>query len=199
MSLKDEEIDSERGVIKEEWRTRQSGGMRVLEQALPTMFNKSKYADRLPIGKMDIVENFDYKALRDFYHDWYRTDLQAIAVVGDINVDEIEQKIIKLFSAIPAVENPKERFLVDIQDNDEMGYNLALDKEVTTARISFGINHPISVEKNTVAYLKESLITSISTSLISARLRELSQKPEASFLGAYVGYGNLYRHFLPLV
>ncbi len=191
--LTDEEIDSERGVIKEEWRTSQSGGMRVLVQALPTMFNNSKYAERLPIGRMDIVENFDYKALRDFYHDWYRTDLQAIAVVGDINVEEIEQKIIKLFSTIPAVKNPKERFLVDIPDNDEMGYNLALDKEVTTARISFGINHPSSIEKNTVGYLKESLITGVCTSLISARLRELAQKPEASFLGAYISYGNLAR------
>ena len=97
--LTEEEIDAERGVIKEEWRTRQSGGMRVLKQSLPTMFNNSKYSKRLPIGLMDIVEKFDYKALRDFYHDWYRTDLQAIAVVGDIDEEEIEQKIIDLFSS----------------------------------------------------------------------------------------------------
>ena len=78
--------------MKEEWRTRQSGGMRVLQQTIGTMFNNSIYSERLPIGKMDIVEGFEYSALRDFYYDWYRTDLQAIAIIGDVNVDEIEQK-----------------------------------------------------------------------------------------------------------
>lgn len=92
LSLTEEEIDAERGVIKEEWRTGQNGQRRVLEASLPTIFNHSKYAKRIPIGLMDIVENFEYKALRDFYHDWYRTDLQAIAIVGDINVEEIEKK-----------------------------------------------------------------------------------------------------------
>ena len=90
--LKEEEIDAERGVIKEEWRARQNGRMRLFQTSLPTTFNNSKYANRLPIGLMNIVESFDYKALRDFYHDWYRTDLQAIAIIGDVNVDEIEQK-----------------------------------------------------------------------------------------------------------
>lgn len=191
--LTDSEIDAERGVIKEEWRTGQSGGMRVLKQALPTMFNNSKYARRLPIGLMEIVENFDYKALRDFYRNWYRTDLQAIAVVGDIDVEDIEQKIIKLFSSIEAIESPMERFLVHIPDNKDLLYNLAMDKEVTTASISFSINHPVTLDKSNVAYLKESLITSVCTSLISARLREISQKPEASFLRAYVGFGKLVR------
>lgn len=110
LSLTEEEIDSERGVIKEEWRTRQNGGMRVLQQTIGTMFNNSIYSERLPIGKMDIVEGFEYKALRDFYHDWYRTDLQAIAVIGDINIDEIEAKIISLFSSIPAVKKPGTSF-----------------------------------------------------------------------------------------
>jgi zinc protease len=191
--LTEEEIDAERGVIKEEWRATQSGGMRVLKKSLPTLFNNSIYSKRLPIGLMEIVENFDYKALRDFYRDWYRTDLQAIAVVGDIDVEEVEQKIIDLFSNIESVENPKDRFFVNIPDNKELLYNLAMDKEVTTARISFSINHPRVLDKSSVGYLKESLITGVCTSLISARLRELSQKPEASFLAAYVGYGKQVR------
>lgn len=74
--LTDEEIDAERGVIKEEWRTRQSGQMRILQQSIETMFGGSKYAKRIPIGDMDVIENFEYKALRDFYHDWYRTDFR---------------------------------------------------------------------------------------------------------------------------
>ena len=80
--LTDEEIDAERGVIKEEWRSRQNGQMRLYSTSLPITFNNSKYAYRLPIGLMSVVEEFEYKALRDFYHDWYRTDLQAIAIVG---------------------------------------------------------------------------------------------------------------------
>lgn len=189
--LTEEEIDAERGVIKEEWRTRQSGRMRIYKQTLPTLFNESLYASRMPIGLMDIVENFDYKALRDFYHDWYRTDLQAIAVVGDFDIDEMESKIKNLFSDIPAVEDPIERFVVEIPDNDEMLYALAMDDEVTTSNISFGINHPKSLEDQTVNDLKESLLKAMATGMLNARLQEEIQKPDATFLGAYIGYGKL--------
>ncbi|MCL5244833.1 insulinase family protein [Cellulophaga sp. 20_2_10] len=186
--LTDEEIDAERGVIKEEWRTRQNGGMRILQQSLPVMFNNSKYSNRLPIGLMDVVDNFEYKALRDFYHDWYRTDLQAIAIVGDINVDEIEQKIKDKFSKIPAVKNPKERFSVEIPGNKEMLYNIAMDEEVSTASISFSINHPKKIKDQTIGDLKESLLKGMATSMLSTRLNEIRQQPDATFLGARVGF-----------
>ncbi|WP_299672098.1 pitrilysin family protein [uncultured Polaribacter sp.] len=186
--LTEEEIDAERGVIKEEWRTRQSGGMRILKQSLPTMFNNSKYAKRMPIGQMDIIDNFEYKALRDFYHDWYRTDLQAIAIIGDIDAEDIEQKIIHLFANIPAIENPKERFIVDIPDNDNLLYSLALDEEVTTASITFGIRHPKSSNYKTVADLKNSLLNNMVTNMLSTRLSEITQKPKAPFLGVRIAY-----------
>ena len=186
--LTDKEIDAERGVIKEEWRTRQSGRMRILQQSLSVVFNNSKYSNRLPIGQMNVVDNFKYKALRDFYHDWYRTDLQAIAIVGDINVDEIENRIKEKFSGIPAVKNPKERFIVEIPDNKEMLYNMATDKEVSTSNISFSINHPKSLKAQTVADLKESLLNAMATSMLSARLNEIRQKPDAKFLSAGVRY-----------
>jgi len=193
LSLTDTEIDAERGVIKEEWRTRQSGGMRILQQNIGTMFNNTVYAKRLPIGSMDVVDHFEYKALRDFYHDWYRTDLQAIAIVGDIDVDEIEKKIIKQFSKIPAVKNERKRFVVEIPENEELIYSLAKDKEVTTSQISFGIRHPKSLKDETVADLKNSLLNSMVTSMLSTRLREISQKPDAPFLGAGIGYSSLSR------
>ncbi|WP_111309631.1 M16 family metallopeptidase [Confluentibacter sediminis] len=191
--LTDEEIDAERGVIKEEWRTRQNGQMRLNKKSLPIAYNHSKYADRLPIGLMSIVENFEYKALRDFYHDWYRTDLQAIAVIGDVNVDEVEKKIIEKFSEIPAVENPRERFVVDIPENDGMLFNLGMDPEVSSASISFGIRHKKSVESNTIADLKQQLLESMTINMLSARISEVSQKPEATFLGAGVTYGSMSR------
>jgi zinc protease len=193
LSLTDEEIDSERGVIKEEWRTRQSGGMRVLQQTIGTSFNNSIYAERLPIGKMDIVEGFEYKALRDFYHDWYRTDLQAIAIIGDVNVDEIEQKIKTLFSTIPAVKDPIERVEVRIPDNDELIYAMGMDKEVTTSNISFGIRHDKSLKNQTIADLKENLLNGIVTSIISTRLNEINQKPDSPLLYAAVNYGSMSR------
>lgn len=188
--LTDEEIDAERGVIKEEWRTRQNGGMRILQKSLKTKFNNSKYTYRMPIGLMDIVENFEYKALRDFYHDWYRTDLQAIAIVGDFNVAEMERKIIEKFSKIPAVENPLERVVVSIPDNEEFMFEMAMDDEIATSSITFNIRHNKSIKDATVADLKEGLINSMITSMFSTRISELSQDPAATFVGARVGFQN---------
>ncbi|WP_111709909.1 M16 family metallopeptidase [Lutibacter citreus] len=188
--LTDEEIDAERGVIKEEWRTRQNGQMRIIEQNIGTMFNHSKYANRLPIGLMDIVDNFEYKALRDFYHDWYRTDLQAIAIIGDVNVDEIEEKIKSQFSKIPAINNPIERIIVSIPDNAEMDFSIAMDKEVATAQLKFSIRKDKSLKNETVADLKESLLNGMVSSMLGARYREVTQNPDAPFLGVRAGYSD---------
>ncbi|WP_028887900.1 M16 family metallopeptidase [Tenacibaculum ovolyticum] len=193
LSLTEKEIDSERGVVKEEWRTRQNGDTRVMKQTIGTMFNNAIYSKRLPIGKMDIIENFKYKALRDFYHDWYRTDLQAIAIVGDINVDEIETKIKALFSTIPAVKKPIERKNTRIPDNKELIYDIAMDKEVTSSNISFAIRHNKSLKDETVSDLKESLLNSMATSIISTRLNEINQKAESPLLFASVRYGSFSR------
>ncbi|WP_235841739.1 M16 family metallopeptidase [Confluentibacter sediminis] len=191
--LTDEEIDSERGVIKEEWRTGQNGGRRLFEKALPITFNHSKYADRMPIGLMSVIDGFDYKALRDFYHDWYRTDLQAIAVIGDVDIDEIEQKIIERFSKIPAVENPKKRIVIDVPDNKDMAYFFGTDPEVSSASISLGIRHKKSLEAETTADLKRTLLESMTMNMLSARISERSQNPDATFLAALVSYGEFTR------
>lgn len=191
--LSEEEIDAERGVIKEEWRTRQNGAMRVFQKSLKTMFNNSKYAYRLPIGQMDIVENFEYKALKDFYHDWYRTDLQAIAVIGDIDIEVMEQKIKALFSKIPAIDNPKKRLNITIPNNDKMLYSLVMDEEVTTSSISLGFRHPNSLVDQTVADLKTNLLNTMVINMLSKRLKELSIKPDASFLGTTVNFGQQTR------
>ena len=118
LDLEDKEIDKERGVIHEEWRTRRAGmaSQRLMEEALPIIYRGTKYEDCLPIGKMEIVDNFPYKALRDYYHKWYRPDLQAIIVVGDIDVDKMEQKIQSVFSAIPMPENAAHREYFPVND-----------------------------------------------------------------------------------
>ena len=191
--LTNEEIDAERGVIKEEWRTGQNGQARLFVKSMPVIFNGSKYAERLPIGLMSVVEHFDYKALRDFYHNWYRSDLQAIAIIGDVNVDEIEQKIIKNFSKIPAVKNPKERFVINIPENKEMGFVYGTDPEVSTASISFGVRDKKSLETKTVSDLKRTLLESMVSGMIAGRISEKAQKPDASFLSAQIGYGGFTR------
>lgn len=188
--LTEEEIDAERGVIKEEWRTRQNGQMRILQSTIGTMANNSKYAERLPIGLMDIVENFEYKALHDFYHDWYRTDLQAIAIVGDFDMDDMEAKIKAKFSSIPAVKNAPERFSVKIKDNEELIYDIAMDKEVATSSISFNIRHPKSLQDETISDLKNDLLNSMVSSILSTRFGEIRQQPNAPFIGARVGFSD---------
>ncbi len=189
LSLTNEEIDSERGVITEEWRTRQNSGMRIFEQIAPAYFNNSKYAERMPIGDMKIVKNFEYKALRDFYHDWYRTDLQAIAVVGDINVDEVEQKIKLLFSKIPAVPNPKQRLEVVIPDRKEPVLKLALDKEIASSDITFMIRNTKNDDYKTYADLQKKTQRELTFSIINKRLRELSQQDANPFISAQINYG----------
>jgi zinc protease len=193
LSLTNNEIDAERGVIKEEWRTGQNGSMRIYEESAPIKYNNAIYATRMPIGDMSVVSNFDYKALKDFYHDWYRTDLQAIVVVGDINVMEIEQKIKNLFSNIPAVANKKERLVAQIPNNVEPLFKLSTDKEVPYTSIRYLIRRPNSLKDEKVSDLKESLLNGMVTSIINTRISELAQNPDATFKGGSVNYSELAR------
>ena len=117
--LEDKEIDKERGVINEEWRMRRSAMLRMYENAFPELYKDSRYAYRMPIGTMDIVMNFPYEDLRSYYRKWYRPDLQAVIVVGDIDVNEIEQKIQAVFADIKMVENPATREYYPVPDNKE--------------------------------------------------------------------------------
>ena len=113
--LDTEEINKERGVIHEEWRRSNVGQMRILEQLLPTIYPDNRYGHRLPIGTMEVVDNFDPQVLRDYYHKWYRPDLQGIIVVGDIDPARIEAKIKEMFSDIKMPENAAERTYFDTE------------------------------------------------------------------------------------
>lgn len=193
LSLTNDEIDAERGVITEEWRTRQDARQRIYDQLSSVYYNNSLYADRKPIGDMDIVKNFKYQVLKDFYKDWYRPDLQAIAIVGDINVPEIEEKIKKLFADIPTAKNPKTRFEIAIPENVVPAFKLALDKEVSSSSISYMIRHTAEKPTNTFADLEKSTQRRIAFSLINNRLNEMAQKQECSFKNAQIGYQNFTR------
>lgn len=193
LSLTDEEIDAERGVITEEWRTRQNARARIYNQLAPYYYNNSLYADRMPIGDMEIIKNFKYQVLKDFYKDWYRPDLQAIAIVGDINADEIEAKIKKLFADIPKPVNPKKRFEIAIPERVEPTFKLALDKEISASNISFMIRHTAEKSTNDYAELEKSMQRGIAFSILNNRLEEMEQKQECPFKSASIGYQNYTR------
>ncbi|WP_431242505.1 M16 family metallopeptidase [Flavobacterium sp. P21] len=188
LSLTNEEIDAERGVITEEWRTRQNARARIYNQLAPYYYNNSLYADRMPIGDMEIIKNFKYQVLKDFYKDWYRPDLQAIAIVGDINSDEVEAKIKKLFADIPTPQNPKNRFEIAIPERVEPTFKLALDKEISASNITFMVRHTAEKATGTFADLEKSTQRSIAFEIINNRLSEMAQKQECPFKGAQIGY-----------
>ncbi len=194
--LEEEEIDLERGVISEEWRTRRNAGFRMMKQYYPALFKDSKYAVRDVIGSLDVIQNFEYETLRKFYHDWYRTDLQAIAVVGDINVDEVEQKIIALFSKIEAVENAPERVFHEIPKHSETLFARATDPEATSHSVSIYIKHEGTAPENKSAnYYRSNYVRNLFNRMMNDRIGELLQKGNPPFISGSVGYGTLARGY----
>ena len=178
--LDDKEIDKERGVIHEEWRTRRAGRavQRLMEQAMPKVYKGTKYEDCMPIGSMDIVDNFPYQDLRDYYHKWYRPDLQAIVVVGDVDVDKMEKKIKKLFSKIPAAKNPAKREYYPVSDNDKMIVDIEKDKEQPVVLCHLYQKRDVTpdAEKNDEKYLRGSYIDDLIGTMVNDRLAELRQQ-----------------------
>lgn len=197
LTLSDEEIDAERGVISEEWRTRRTPQFRIQKQMFPVLFKDSKYAVRDVIGNLDVIKNFEYQTIRDFYHKWYRTDLEAIAIVGDFDVAQMEEKVKKLFSEIPAVENPEERPFFEIPGHEELYYCLATDKEVQQSSIQIVTVLPgtPAAEKNTVAYLKNNLMISFYNQMLRARISELLQKGNPPFINGGIGFSGFMRGY----
>ena len=192
LTLEPKEIDKERGVIHEEWRTRTGAMMRMYEKTFPIMFKDSKYAYRLPIGIMEVVDNFPYQALRDYYEKWYRPDQQGIIVVGDIDVDQIEAKIKKMFSPIEMPKNAAVREYFPVPDNDEPLITIAKDKEQQIPMIYLFHKHNVvpNDQKNSIAYLAMNYMTSMIGQMINTRLAELIHKPNPPFIQAGAGDEN---------
>ena len=195
LTLSDKEIDAERGVITEEWRTRRNSRARINEQLFPVLFKGSKYAERDVIGSLDVIQNFKYQTIKDFYNQWYRSDLQAIAIVGDFDVKEMEEKVKALFSKIPAVENPSPRPSFEIPAHDEMYYVLATDKEATSSSIQVSTIAPNKESKNTHLHLKNSLIHAFFNNMINARLSEILQQANPPYVNGYIYFGAFVRGY----
>lgn len=192
--LEDEEIDKERGVIREEWRSRNSGLLRVYTDAQETMYPGSKYADCMPIGNIDVVNNFPYQDLRDYYNLWYHPDLQGIIIVGDINVDEMEGKVKALFSEIPKATGKPERIYYPVSDNDAPIIYIGNDKEVSTPNVQIFFKHEATTneEKESMAYLLQTYMLSMASSMLDERFEEMTQQANPPFNGAGSDYGDYF-------
>ena len=190
--LEQEEIEKERGVIHEEWRLRTSASQRMLERDLPKLYPGSKYGYRMPIGLMEIIDNFERPFLQAYYEKWYRPDNQGIIVVGDIDVDQVEQKIKTLFSQIAAPAAGAAKVVAEpVPDNAEPIIVVDKDKEQTYNIVELLMKHetfPDSL-KGTMAYMVSNYLKNAAFSMLNDRLKEYAEKPESPFLQASASDG----------
>ena len=183
------EIDEERGVIIEEYRLGLGADDRMRKEYWPILMAGSRYADRMPIGKLDILQTFDYQVIKDFYHDWYRPDLQAVIVVGDIDVKVVEEKIKTMFGNIPARQNPRKKETYGIAPNKEPLVAVCTDKEATGSQVELIRKHKHTAMK-TIGDFREQLCIDLYNAMFDARLEEMTQDPKCPFIGAGAGYGD---------
>jgi len=189
VSMEDVEIDKERGVIMEEWRMGLGAEDRMMQKYLPVLLKGSRYAERLPIGKIDVIKSFPYDTLRNFYKTWYRPDLMAIVVVGDIDVELAEDKIREHFGRIPKPVKPNPRIEYSVPGNDEPLISVVTDKEASgySAQIMFKQPKADAVTYNDY---RKSQMRALFNAMFNTRLQEITQKPDAPFIYAGAGYGS---------
>ena len=194
IALEEAEIDNERGVILEELRTREDASERIMKEILPIMYPNSPYANRLPGGLPEVVANFEYQTLRDYYHKWYRPDLQGLIIVGDIDVDAIEARIKEMCADIPTPVNPAPRPQFMIEDNDEPIVAIASDPEATNYRVNLYYKQEATPDslKNDINYWIGQYMLAIVSEMEINRLQELVQKPNPPFVYGYSYYSSYY-------
>lgn len=195
LSLKDEEIDAERGVIREEWRTGATANRRMWKESNKQKYAGSQYAIRDVIGDTAVINNFAYDALRRYYKQWYGPDLQAIIIVGDIDVNQIEAKVKKLFGSIPARTNRGERPIYDLKDNREPIVSIVTDPEAQYSRIDLEYKHPVlprEARLSVQGYFKD-ICDQLIAKIMEERFTEMKTKPNTAFMHAAVSYDNLVK------
>ncbi|MDR3227336.1 MAG: insulinase family protein [Prevotellaceae bacterium] len=189
IALKGEEIDKERGVILEEKRTRNTASWRMMEKGNPYLYGDTKYSKRNVIGTDEILKNFTYDDIRNFYHRWYRPDLQCVVVIGDFDADMVVEKIKTIFADVKAVENPETKAVIPLPKNVEPVAGVNTDPEYTSTDITIYVKHnPTPKEiNNTMPVYQMDIIKSLINRMSSTRLREITQKPNAPFISGYSG------------
>jgi len=191
--LTEEAIDGERGVVLEEYRLGLGPDKRMMQEYLPKVMYNSRYAERLPIGKKEVIENASYETIRNYYKDWYRPGLMAVIAVGDLDVNTIEQKIKSHFSNLEARENPKERKEYGVPNHDETFVAIATDPEANFSRVQ--IYYKDLEESKDVVNIedyKRQLEKDMFSSMINNRLEELANSPKPPFTYGFSYYGGTY-------
>ena len=185
--LTDEEIDKERGVIHEEWRLRRTASQRMFENQLEALYPGSKFGRRMPIGTMEVIDNFKYNELRDYYHKWYRPDNQALVIVGDVDVDHIEAQIKELFKGMTLDPNAAQVVDEPVPDNDEPIIVVDKDKEQQYSQVYVMFKHDATSkeEKGDMMYLIEDYAKEMMSSMLNDRLAEKAQDPDCPFIQGY--------------
>ena len=184
----EKEIEEERGVIHEEWRGGVGHGDRLRQKTWPIMLKGSLYANRLPIGKEEVIMNFKRQAIVDFFNDWYRPDLQAIVIVGDIaDVDALERQVKEVFGSHPKTQNTKERKSFEIPNNVEPLICIAQDKEATNATLALYWKHQ-KAHNGTVGDYRQMIVRNLIGMMINERFSDICQKPSAPMMYAGGGY-----------
>ena len=186
------EIDKERGVIIEEWRLRRGAYARMQDKQFPILFQASRYARRLPIGEMKIIESFDHETLKRFYLDWYRPDLMAVMAVGDFDQRTVEELIHQHFSRLAPPPKPRPRALCEVPDHSETLFAIAQDKEATGTSVTVYNKLPLRDQSTAGAY-RQVLVEQLYNAMLNQRFYELTQKPDAPFIRAFSGRGQLIR------
>lgn len=185
IAFDDKEIDDERGVIMEELRTRRNAEWRARDVKERLLFKGSKYAERDVIGTLELLQTFPYQTIKDFYHKWYRPDLQAIIVVGDFDVDEMEARVKRMASAVrvPAEKTPKPTFEIPVTKG--FVYGTYTDPEMQFTRVELTFRHdPDFLRTKTVGNLRNELIRDMAIRALNARFDELAQAGDVPILGA---------------
>ena len=187
------EIDAERGVILEERRTRRDASWRMFEKTLPYYYGDTPYSRRTLIGGEEQLKTFKYESLTNFYKTWYRPDMQALVVIGDVDVDKIEAKIKSIFSDIPAPEAPTQKIIHKIPDNAEPIVAVLTDPEATGSSIEvLWKSEPMPLEYNStdVGFMTD-IIKSYISMIMRERFNDITAKPDAPFLGGSFYIGSL--------
>jgi len=192
ISFDDEEVESERGVIIEEWRLGRGADARMSDIQVPYLYKGSRYAERRPIGKIEIIENCESETLKRFYHDWYRPDLMAVVAVGDFDAAEMVERIKEIFSSFQNPVPLSERIVYPLPDHDETLFAIASDVEATSSGVTL-ITKFDPQPLVTVGDYRQLLVEALYHGMFNKRLYELTRKADPQFLSGYSGQARLVR------
>lgn len=183
-----EELDAERGVIREEWRNGRTASKRNNQELARTLYPGTPYATRTTIGDTSIINNFTRQEILDFYHEWYRPNLQAIVMVGDFDVDMMERKVKNLFSTLKNPENPKRKAEFNVPDNIEPITNIYKEPELTSNNVLLYIKFPAKFNnsnRHTEECVRYNFANGYITAMLNARFDEATRLPDTKFTNAY--------------